>query len=195
MDVFYEESAINASAKKQEKQYKFVNFGAVLFLALAVACIFLLLWTPLDLLFFWAINAIFFLSCWLVLLSIKKRINVSYDYTFVSGELRITKVFNVNKRKKVDAITCDEILQIGDADNPSFDRLRSAPNTKLIVCTSNPEAASGKFFMYILVAGTENKYLYLLECRELLLMNILKFARRSVLESDYVMQEKKQKKV
>ena len=85
------------------------------------------------------------------------------------------------------------MLQIGDLDNPSYARLASAPNTKTVYCTSNDKPATGKFFMYILVGG-DMKTLYVLECREMLLMQILKFARRSVLESDYVMQEKKQKK-
>ena len=77
-------------------------------------------------------------------------------------------------------------------ENTSYDRLSQDPNTKQIICTPNVEALDGKFFMYILVADS-GKQLYVLECRELLLMNILKFTRRGVLETDYVMQEKKQR--
>lgn len=204
MDVFYEESSLNANAKKNEKKYKLVNFGAGFFLAIAIVCLLVTFFSvPIGsakpeeygVTIFWGFNGAFFLLGWFILAKIKKGINVSYDYTFVTGELRIIKVFNVNKRKKVDVISCDEMLQIGDVDNPSFERLRLAPNTKTILCTSNNEASPGKFFMYILVGGEQYKYLYVLECRELLLMQIMKFARRSVLESDYVMQEKKQKKV
>ena len=46
--------------------------------------------------------------------------------------------------------------------------------------------------MYILVGESAEKRLYLLECREELLANILKFVKRSTLESEYVSQEKKQ---
>lgn len=45
--------------------------------------------------------------------------------------------------------------------------------------------------MYILTAGNAGKRLYILECREELLINILKFVKRGTLESDYVAQEKK----
>lgn len=128
-----------------------------------------------------------------LLYRLKSRFNVSYDYCFVSGELRISKVFNVNRRKLLARIDTADILQIGDADNSGFDRLYSDPNTKKVVCTTNDEAQEGKFLMYILTGGDNGKMLYILECRELLLMNILKFTRRGVLESDYVMQEKKQK--
>ena len=88
-------------------------------------------------------------------------------------------------------IDCEDMIQFGDADNPSFDRFRSDPKVKTVICTSNDQAADGKFFMYIL-AEYNGKKLFVLECRELLLMNMLKFARRNKLESDYVMQEKKQ---
>ena len=120
------------------------------------------------------------------------RLNLSYDYTFVSGELRIAKVININKRKLVVRIQSEDIIQLGDTDNVSFDNLRADPNTKTILCTSNEEAAEDKFFMYILV-NDNGKKLYVLECRELLLMNILKFVKRTTLESDYVSQERKKK--
>lgn len=200
MDVFYEESAICANASKNEKKYRVLHVGTVIFLTLGIISLVLAFFsipmnkeTPIDFLVFWCINAVFFWLAWFLLNRVKRNINISYDYTFVSGELRITKVFNINKRKKVDKIGCDEMLQIGDTDNPSYERLASDPQTKTIFCTSNTEPAEGKFFMYVLVGG-EMKYLYVLECREMLLMQILKFARRSVLESDYVMQDKKQKK-
>ena len=120
------------------------------------------------------------------------RINISYDYSFVSGELRISKVINVNKRKLVARFDCEDMIQFGDVDNPSFERFRSDASTKTVICTSNEVAGPGKFFMYIL-AEYNGKKLFVLECREEMLINILKFARRNKLESDYVMQEKKQK--
>lgn len=212
MDVFYEESATNANAVKGERRYKLFHVLSTIALVLGIVLVLICVsFFPLggkanatpeekdiiragQLLFgFIGLQGVLFFVAWFILLKVKSRVNVSYDYIFVSGELRITKVFNVNKRKGVDKISCEDILQIGDTDNPSYARLASAPNTKTIVCTSNDIPSKGKFFMYILVGG-ENKYLYVLECREMLLMQILKFARRSVLESDYVMQEKKQKK-
>ena len=82
------------------------------------------------------------------------------------------------------------MLQIGDVDSTSYDRLRSDPSTKNVICTSNDEASEGKFFMYIL-ANYNGKKLFVLECREEMLVNIMKIAKRSVLDRDYVSQEKK----
>jgi hypothetical protein len=132
------------------------------------------------------------LTTWFIFYKIKSRFNVSYDYCFVSGELRISQVFNINKRKLIARFDCADMIQVGDMENPSYERFRSDPNVKEIVCTPNIEPANGKFFMYILV-DYNGKKLFLLECRENLLMNIMKFAKRSVLESDYVMQERKQR--
>ena len=211
MDAYYEESAVNNNAKKGEKRYKIVHVFSMIALVIAIICLIVFVmympWGIQDgateeqikaseaskfLFGFIGTQGVFFLALWFLLFKIKTRINVSYDYVFVSGELRISKVFNINRRKLVARIDCAEMLQVGDMDNPSYERLRSDPSTKEVVCTSNTETSDGKFFMYIL-ANVDGKKLYVLECRELLLMNILKFARRGTLESDYVMQEKKQK--
>jgi hypothetical protein len=120
----------------------------------------------------------------------KKRVNLSYDYTFVSGELRIAKVFNINKRKFICRVQPEEILQLGDVVCDSYDRLASDPTVKKMMFTSNAEPTEGKFFMYMLVNDNGRK-LYILECREELLVNILRFVKRGTLSSDYVSQEKK----
>lgn len=211
MDAYYEESAVNNNAKKGEKRYKIVHVISMIALVIAIICLVVFVmympWGIQDgatedqikayeaskfLFGFIGVQGVFFFALWFLLFKIKTRINVSYDYVFVSGELRISKVFNINRRKLVARLDCADMLQIGDMDNPSYERLRSDPSTKEVVCTSNTETSEGKFFMYIL-ANVDGKKLYVLECRELLLMNILKFARRGTLESDYVMQEKKQR--
>ena len=124
---------------------------------------------------------------------LKRRLNISYDYIFVSGELRIVKVFNINKRKLISRIQAENILQLGDLDNESFNRLSSNPANKQVICTPNFASANGKFFMYAHVNEPTGNKLYVLECREELLVNILHFVKRGTLEPDYVSQEKKQK--
>ena len=200
MDAFYEESAVNANAKKEGKKYKFLHILSRIFLVLAVVLLVMcVMWVPVDaekttlfMCVFCGIQGGFFLLMWFLAYKMKLRYNVSYDYCFVSGELRISKVFSLTKRKLLARLECSEMLQVGDIENSWYERLRSDPMTKEVVCTPNIEAADGKFFMYILI-NNDGKKLYVLECRENLLMNIMKFAKRNVLESDYVMQEKKQR--
>ncbi len=212
MDILYEECAVNQRAVRDEKIYKIMNVAFYLCLFVSVIALFLtimnipfgsgegatgetlqayqyligLFSTSLFVTFFFGIGAI-------MLFIIKRRINISYDYTFVSGELRIVKVFNVNRRKLVAIIQPEEMLQLGDIDNESYRRLTANPTNKEIVCTPNELPAKGKFFMYVHANDPLGKKLYVLECREELLVNILKFVKRGTLEPDYVMQEKKQR--
>lgn len=194
MDVFYEESSMPKKAKSGERKYKILHIISMIFLV--IGFIFLLmtiLFIPDPSSLIWGMQAIMLFSFWFLFYKWKSRCNISYDYVFVSGELRISKVFNVNRRRLLVRIDCQDMIQVGDVDNPSFDRFSSDPSVKTIICTTNDEASAEKFFMYILAAVDGGKKLYVLECRENLLMNILKFAKRSTLESDYVMQDRKQK--
>ena len=192
MDIFYEESALCQSGKKGSRRYKIVSGIAYVLLFLGVTFLtFTIMYIPSVLCIPFAINTVFFMGMWYLLRRFQMRLNLSYDYTFVSGELRIIKVMNVNRRKLVTRFESEGILQIGDVETDSYDRLASDPNTKKVFCTSNDSAAEGKFFMYILVEDGGKK-LYILECRETLLMHIMRFAKRSALASDYRPQEKKQ---
>lgn len=209
MDIFYEESAVNQNAQKGERNYKIVNVFYYLFLILTICAGFAAFSNfPLPLgsgataeqkegyelmkLLFGFILFLFltFLGFTIILNMVRRRINVSYDYVFVSGELRISKVFNVNKRKLVTRLNQDDILQVGDVDGTAFERLRSDPQTKTVVCTPNETAGKGKFFLYVL-AVENGKKLYVLECREDLLLNMMQFLRRDILDRDYIPQAKK----
>lgn len=192
MDVFYEESSIAKDATKAQRKYKIMHYASIFFLVLGILGLVFSLSIPLDALVVWLFFCSWFFACWFVLFKLKNRYNVSYDYSFVSGELRIARVINISKRKLLVRIQAEDILQLGDVDNSSFEGLRADPNTKTVICTSNEVAGEGKFFMYILVSDNGKK-LYVLECRELLLMHILKFVKRTTLESDYVSQERKKK--
>ena len=194
MDVLYEESSTAKNASKGAKKYTVLNILSFCFLFLAIAAtLFFVLFIPSvgDMIFF-GTSALSLFGCWFVLFRWKNSTNVSYDYSFVSGELRISKVVNINKRKLLTRFETDSIIQIGDVDSTSYERFRADPNVKKVICTSNDEASEGKFFMYILVEQ-EGRKLYVLECREELLLNIMRFAKRTTLDRDYVPQAKKQK--
>ena len=209
MDIFYEESAVNQNSKKGERNYKIVNAFYYIFLILTMLTGFgaffnfpfplsgdatqeaLEAYELMKMMFgFIVFLFLTFLGLTIILNMLRRKINVSYDYVFVSGELRISKVFNVNKRKLITRLNQEEILQVGDVDGASFERLRSDPQTKEVVCTPNLVAGEGKFFLYIL--ATEGvKKLYVLECREELLLHMMQFLRRDILDRDYIPQAKK----
>lgn len=196
MDVFYEESSIANNLKKKQRKYKVINFFSWLCLVIAVLMLLFIFYVPIDEgyggIIYFLIQSLFFFGMWFLLRKWKMNVNVSYDYSFVSGELRISKVISMNKRKLVARFDCAEIIQVGDSDSPAYDRFSSTPGVKTVFCTSNTEAAEGKFFMYIYIEY-DGKKLFVLECREELLANMLKFMKRTALDHDYVSQEKKNK--
>ncbi len=197
MDIFYEESSIVKDSAKESKKYRTLNIVANIFLVIGFLSVFIgCNFIPTKQFLWWVLLfCSWFFVAWFIFFKWKSKYNVNYDYCFVSGELRIAKVINVNKRKPVVRIQPEEILQLGDIDNDSYDILQTDPNVKTVYCTSNVEATEGKFFMYILAAIEGEKKLFILECREELLLNILKFVKRSTLERDYVPQEKKKNRV
>ena len=137
---------------------------------------------------FWGVSFILFA---VLVFFMKRRFNVSYDYLFVSGELRIAKVFNQSKRKRVCILDSVSILQVGDMESASYDRFRATPGMKEVICTPNLTASEGKFFMYVLAQHDGLKKLYVLECREELLVNMMQFLRRDILDRDYIPQARK----
>lgn len=212
MDAFYEESAVNQNAKKGARRYKIAHILSIVFLVLGIItlimCVLNIPYSKPDanataehitayqtakfICVFCGVQSALFWLFWFILRKVKMNLNVSFDYCFVSGELRISRVVNVNRRRLLVKIDCADMIQVGDIDNSSYERFKADPTIKEIVCTPNDEAMQDKFFMYVL-ANIDGKKMYILECRENLLMNIMKFAKRTVLESDYVMQERKQK--
>lgn len=217
MDVIYEESAVNAKNTRGEKIYKVLNIFSKIFGFVALVSLIFFLFMLLSILvggapgadadqnlkdsyiltqsgtYILGIFTLFFGGLWLWIRMFKRRVNVSYDYTFVSGELRIAKVFNVNRRKFLYRVESEDILQLGDVECDSYDRIKADPSNKTIVCTSNSAPAEGKFFMYIHCVAASGRTLYVLECRETLLVHMLKFVKRGTLAPDYVSQEKKNK--
>ena len=142
MDVLYEESAVSKNAAKAEKKYKVINVFSWISLILGLIFVMILLPNLIasfskaqptedisaediakaiasarGMAFMSGMQVVFFGLLWFFLYSLKKRVNISYDYTFVSGELRIAKVFNINKRKFLCRIQPEEILQLGDVEN------------------------------------------------------------------------------
>ncbi|MBQ2740861.1 MAG: hypothetical protein IJF39_04515 [Clostridia bacterium] len=204
VDAFYEESAVNLNEKKQSVFYTIFLVVQIVFAVLSV----LWFWfgftfvieipvngrTVQECIPSWIFFGLFFLSflAGAILFGVfKKRFNVSFDYACVYGELRISQVFNQKKRKLVCRIEPNSILQVGDMESESYDRLCATPGVKEVVCTPNLTAASGKFFLYVYAIDDGEKKLFLLECREALLINLMQYLRRDVLDREYVPQDKK----
>ncbi len=192
MDVFYEESAISKNSKREGKKFRLIQIlsNVMLTIGFILTVVGCGMFDIKDFFIWFVVFCLWFFLGWFILFKFKNRYNVNYDYVFVSGEIRIARVINTTKRKPVARLQAEDIIQIGDVDTPSFEEVQAEPNMKIVYCSSNAEPSEGKFFMYIRI-NNDGKKLYILECREELLANIMKFAKRTALARDYVAQDKK----
>ncbi len=197
-DGFYEESAISVNSRAESRLYMAFKVVAIIFFVLGIGggamFSFQLVYNTMNNAELSTIQRVFTFVQWFGMLVIligfgvlcwflKNRFNISYDYTFVEDEIRITKVFNGRKRKFLTTLKADRILLIGWVGSDAYQNaLRGMKGKKPARCTPNKEPAEGKEMIYIVQSTTLEKQIYILECRRQLLENIVFAAGRNKLE-------------
>lgn len=194
-EAFYEESAISARSQSEIKLYTtFKVFAFIFFVAGGLLATFAATIVAgatdqtsgaelaFALIEYFGLIALL-IGAGLIFWFLKNRFNVSYDYTFVEDELRITKVFNGKRRKHLIALKADHILQIGWVESDAFRRqLAGMQGKKPKVMTSNREPMEGKELYYILYSSSIEKSLYVIEARQPMLEYLVRAAGRNKLE-------------
>ena len=199
-EVFYEESARLVNEKASAIKYNVIKGFSifsyvvlVLWLILSINFYGLIGIWYIDLLFI-LIPALIFLSSGIVLGKLKNKMYVEFDYTFVSGDLRISKVIKNIKRRFVIKFDVKNIEKLGFYGNKTFERYTKMPGVNKLFLTSNTYSDIGKDFYYIVVNTQDGKKLLIIECTETLIVNILKFANRTVLDEQFTEQLKNKNK-
>lgn len=199
-EVFYEESVSIYNEKSAKFRYTlFTVFGwlCIVSMLFSLLNIWGLFYTPIDPdqgidvksvligMIPWAIMLV--LSIVGAVLFFKKRHSfyLSYDYTFISGELRLSKVFHGRKRKLLYRLSDDKLVKIGRVGSESYKKLKASPDMKEDILTPNEEAAEDKEFYYIQAVTNVGKRILVLECRQELLATILRYTRKNLLESEF----------
>ena len=192
IDVFYEETIRPSDGVKAGKKYKrtlllsrFFLFSALMFTFL----LFIMFYTPFNsqatltdmLLSFLPtlILCIISYTLYFVLKNKKHVYLVDYDYTFISGELRIAKVLNGLKRRPVAKIQSNNISVLGKISSDKYLRYKTMQGIKIITATPNAETANENlYFAVCMYEGV--KSLLIFEPSPNLVYNIKKFAGRTV---------------
>lgn len=194
-ESFYEESAVSVRSRKEAKLYTTFHVISLVFLVLALIGVFLSFSVVANALsnaqglalafalIEWFSVIVVFIGLFLIFFFMKKRFNVSFDYTFVEDELRISKVLNGKKRKFLHRLAADHILKIGWEKNDSFGRTCAGMGKKDVIYLSpNREPAEGKEFYYILYSTSLGKKIYIIEARQEMLEYLVRAAGVSKLE-------------
>ncbi len=106
----------------------------------------------------------------------------SYDYTFVSGSLRIARVLNYVKRVPLIKIEANEIMSIGLVDSQKFLRIQSGKIDKKIFATPNYKTSKRLMFIQARCGG-DVKLIYV-ELSKNMILAISKFVTIGTIEKD-----------
>lgn len=201
-EVFYEESASLLNEKPAKFRYNLLTIVGVICILSAVFAI-IMIWLAFSVPvnaedmqsfvvkdFLLSLLPLFILFVLMVVGSVllfKKRhsVYVSYDYTFVTGELRICKVIHNRKRKLLYKLSDERLIKIGRVGSESYKKLKASPDNKEDILTPNEEAAEGKEFFYIQASTNVGKKILVLECRQQMISTILRYMNKNILESEF----------
>jgi hypothetical protein len=188
-ELFYEESATTTNISQMKVKYYIVKVIAIISLVIGVILTFLFLITvDLTNIFQVVFFGLLMISSYILgIFYMRKKDSflLDYDYTFVSGSVRISKVLNNKRRRLVISFNTNEIMQLGKFDSATYQNIIKDPLNKKIIATPNSTAAEGKNFYYIHFSTGGIKRIIVLECTELFMYNILKFSSKTVLEPNY----------
>ena len=188
IETFHEENVVDANPKKAKGKSAVYNVMKWCFLAATIVgalVIFILLnnpigegesWTPtLITIGIFGVWTILSLVMFFVLRA--KRISsiCSYDYTFVSGSLRIAKVLKDVKRKPVISIECENITVMDKVSSPAFDRYSSMGGKKLIATPNTDNEDDQLWFAFFKQEGQQ--YFLIFEPSEVLRVHIKRYSR------------------
>ncbi len=188
-ELFYEESAAVQREKSASTKYYIFKIISI------VSYVLCGIWTFLFVFFLSntessvlvnlleILPAVLFLATGIVFGRFKNRFYVDFDYTFISGEIRISKVIKQIKRRKFMTFNTSLIEKIGKCGSDTFKAYIAMKGIKKEVLTSNNTPAEGKDFYYIVINQGVKKIL-IFECTTLFIINVLKFTNRTVMEKD-----------
>lgn len=188
-EVYYEETAIIKNEKSARIKYNLFKTLSIISYTLIFFWIFIFLTTfahinvIIDIITF-IIPAFIFALIGRLFGKTKNKYYVEYDYTFVSGSIRIAKVIKGIKRKFLLEFDCYAIEKIGTYGSKTFDAYEKMPGTRLEILTSNDVPVDGKDFYYIVANINAEKIIFIFECTKNFMVNVLKFSKKTVLEKE-----------
>ncbi len=191
-EVFYEETATMQNQEKAAKKYSFFKLiskiSYILFILYAIILFLFFGPDPYGAIFsiiFSFLPLVIFLVSAILFGRYKNTLYVEYDYTFISGSIRIAKVIKDFKRKTIIKFDTYNIEKIGRYNSSTYDKYQIMPGINKLILTHNLIASENKDFYYLVVNVNSQKNLLVLECSDQFIVNILKFSKKTILEERF----------
>lgn len=190
-EILIEETAVNQHYSSDIIKYRIILYLAILSFFLAIVGVFYVIdfvniknVNVFLTIMFNLIPTFIFVTAGILLLKLKNRFCVDYDYIFVSGSLRISQVINNKNRKPIIKFNTSSIEKIGPYESKIYNSYIKNVSVKTTFFTSNSQPIEGKSFYYIVANVNSQKNLIIMECTRSLIINILKFSNMSVRDEE-----------
>lgn len=194
-EIFYEESAGMRNKAPAKRMYTIFTIAGAICLIFAILSLLFALTSPVGEDGFTR-SVVIVLVIWIVLFGVmlfggifllrrRHTFFLEFDYTFVSGELRISKVIHERRRKLLYKIGDEKLIKIGRYGSESYKKLKASPDNREDILTPNNEAAEDKEFFYIQAMTAVGKRILVLECRLQMIYTIVRYMNRNILESEF----------
>lgn len=195
-ELFYEETALHQNERSEKTKYFLCSTLSILFLALLIIYVGLTLgvidFDALGLgnvflnVLIAVLPALGLLITSGVFFVMKFRFCIDYDYTFVSGSIRVSKVIKNNKRKFLYLFNTSCIEKLGKIGSETFMNYLKYPNLKAVTLSSNKMPSENKDFYYLVVNNVDkDKLMLVFECTEQFMVNVLKHSNKFIIEKDF----------
>ena len=178
---FYETSIGPQNERSQSVFYKIYHVSSVILFIIFGVMLYLLFMIG-D--FGFVVLSVLSLICAIITVIIKRKLMNFYDYTFVSGEVRIVKVISGKTRRLKHKFESKDVYQVGKVGSETFNKLKATPGIKVSVVTPNGLNAEKQLY-YVAVKTLSENTLIILECEEKLLSHIVSYRGSSIIEKDY----------
>ena len=125
-----------------------------------------------------------FLGLGILSMNFRSKFYIDYDYTFVTGSVRFSKIIRNVKRKNICNFNVEAIEKVGKVDSETFNMYLKMPGIKKKPLTLNVYPSNEDFF-YMVVNTDKGKEMFILDCKEEFIATVLRYSNRGILEKDY----------
>lgn len=188
-EIFYEESSKIPNEKSEKFKYNLLLTVSILnFLGCFVwffVCFYIYDVTVSSILvniIIMVIPFLIFLTVGFLCFKFKNNYYIQYDYTFVSGSIRIDKVIKNVKRIQLYDFEYNQIDLIGRFASDTYFQVSSDPHANVEILTSDMQSVD-LFYIVVTISGEKN--ILTLQCSKQFITHIVKFTGRTVLEKDF----------
>ena len=188
-EIFYEESSKIVNEKSEKLKYNLLLIMAIFCFFVSFIWIFVCFFIYDITLASVIVNVIstvlpfvVFLFLGILCLRFKNNFCIQYDYTFISGSIRIDKVIKNIKRVPKYNFEYNQIDMIGRFASDTYFQFGSNPDVNRELLTADSSSVD-LFYLCVTISGEKN--ILILQCTEKFIAHIIKFTGKTVLEKDF----------